>query len=438
MIAEFTYTECTSSGPFKKETGFKVKSVRLYKPVEDHTSESGTTFVGFDTDREDGQVNAPVLNEVSEHYLHIDAATSHLGGFAAPPLGPFSSPAEFLALPKGFVFDLVRSGGGTKSWLLARLSTSGPANGRPGNPFHQGILTLSEDPKNTFLQIAAATPELDSVRPIDIFSWSGWLNPRGDIEVNASNLRSSELPHPETSTEELSVNHSDFVTQQGIFARQVFSRVAGAFLSRSSVPLPGVDSEELRNWVSVISHLLPPSICWVCGFGSTWLEPSSSLQEVPWVKDTSQSEGIRRVNLPQLFWNPAEHAKVAEDYSWGYLASKVFEHDLDLLVYDSINQIDKAFGWSPELDSVSYALIPLALAMLSLSAEDFGHDALEVAKTCEGLLLKATWPKHRGHSDAFSTLWEMLEEPTSLYKSLGDRLQLDSKLDDLSPPRESL
>lgn len=436
MIAEFTYTECTSSGPFKQETGFKVKSVRLYKAVEDLTSEFGTTFVGFDTEREDGQVNAPVLDEVSEHYLHIDAATSHLGGFVAPPLGPFSSPAEFLALPKGFVFDLVTSVGGTKSWLLARLSTSGPANGRPGNPFHQGVLTLSEDPRNSFLQMAVATPELDSVRPIDVFGWSGWLNPRGDNEVNASNLRSSTLPQPETSTEELSVYHSNFVTQQGTFAREVFSRAAGAFLSNSPVPLPGVDSEEFRNWVSVISHLLPASICWVCGFGSTWLEPSSSLKEVPWMQDLSQPEGIDPVNLPQLFWNPAEHGKVAEDYRWGYLASKVFEHDLDLLVYDSINQIDKAFGWSPELDGISYALIPLALAMLSLSAEDLGHDALDVAKTCEDLLLQASWPKHRGHSDAFSTLWEMLEEPASLYKGLAGRPQLDSKLDELSPPQE--
>lgn len=418
MIFEFTYTECTSPGPFKKETGFKVKSARIYKSADDLDVPDGLIVEAFDTEDEEGNPIQEIVNEVIRNNSKLDAATTHLGGFDAPHIGPFSTPEEFASIQKGFVYDLVRFPDGGLAWLLARLSTSGPANGRPGNPFHQGILITNKPAKVALLSHATANSELEHPRPIDILTWTGWLNPRGDVQVDSSNLRSSDLPFPEISAEEMSLQHSKFVSEQSEVALDVFSHVARGFIRGLPVSLPGEDTEEFRTWVSVVSHLIPPSVSWFCGFGSTWRTPVLTFKEL---------------GLPQLNWNKQFSPEELEVESWAYLVSKVFEYDLDLLAYDSINQVDMAFGWTNQ-DHLSYALVPLALGILGLTVDDFGDEGQDVAVECATILHKAEWPKHRGESSFFTSLWESLEEPESLYNTLEDRNQLERKLDSLLPP----
>jgi hypothetical protein len=432
MIFEFTYTECTSPGPFKKQTGFKVKSARIYEINAESTSLRADFFRSFDTEDQDGNPIQDTLNEVVAHMSELDAATTHLGGFSAPLIGPFSSPEEFAGIPKGFIYDLVQLPERKFAWLLARLSTSGPANGRPGNPFHQGILITSGDSKMLLKVHATQYSKLEYPRPIDFFTWTGWLNPRGDIQVDASNLRSSNLPYPEISAEEISVGHSEFVTRHGDFAIEVFKSVERSFLNSSPVGLPGDESEEFRSWVSVVSHLIPASAAWFCGFGSTWTQPSTSVQNIKLPnKETS-------LNFPQFYWSKNIQIDFDGDTSWAYLASKVFEYELDMVVYDSINQVDKAFSWSAIDGAMSYALLPLPLAILGLTQEDFGDDGDLVATACAEILERIQWPTNRGDSRAFEALWEMLEAPESLYNSLDDRSHLERKLDALLPlPKES-
>jgi len=428
MIFEFTYTECTSPGPFKKQTGFKVKSARIYKLAANSTDFGGKHFDSFDTEDENGNLLQDTLDEILAHNSKLDAATTNLGGFSAPLIGPFSSPEEFAGIPKGFIYDLVQLPEGKFAWLLARLSTSGPANGRPGNPFHQGVLITSGKAKKGIQQHAMQSSDLDSPRPIDFFTWTGWLNPRGDIQVNASNLRSSDLPFPEISAEEMSVEHSEFITQHGENAIEVFKNVERAFLGSLPVDLPGGESEEFRNWVSVVSHLIPASVSWFCGFGSTWTQPSSSVQNI------KLQNKDRLVNFPQFFWEKAFPKDFDGDTAWAYLAAKVFEYELDMVVYDAINQVDKAFSWSAIDDSMQYALIPLPLVLLGLTLEDFGDEGAEVAAECADLLQRVQWPTYRGDHSSFNTLWEMLETPESLYNRLEDKHQLERKIDFLLPP----
>jgi len=417
MIFEFTYTECTSPGPFKKETGFKVKSARVYEPAGLDASDN-SFFTAFDAQDEEGNPIQETLNRVIQNNSKLDAATTHLGGFEAPPIGPFSTPEEFASIQKGFIYDVVRFPEGGLAWLLARLSTSGPANGRPGNPFHQGILIMDRHAKVALLNHATTNSELEYPRPIDILTWSGWLNPRGDVQVDSSNLRSSDLPFPEISAEEMSVQHSKFVSEQGELALDVFSDAARAFMRGLPVSLPGKDTEEFRTWVSVISHLIPPSVSWFCGFGSTWRKPVLTIKEL---------------GLPQLYWDKQFTQEGREVESWAYLASKVFEYDLDLLAYDSVNQVDMAFGWTNQ-DHLSYALVPLALGILGLTVDDFGDEGADIAVECATVLLRTEWPKHRGESSFFNSLWESLEEPESLYNTLEDKNQLERRLDALLPP----
>jgi hypothetical protein len=432
MIFEFTYTECTSPGPFKKQTGFKVKSARIYRINDDSTSIRADLFRSFDTEDKDGNLIQGTLDEVVAHMSELDAATTHLGGFSAPLIGPFSSPEEFAGIPKGFIYDLVQLPERKFAWLLARLSTSGPANGRPGNPFHQGILITSGDSKFGLKIHATQYSKLDSPRPIDFFTWTGWLNPRGDIQVDASNLRSSNLPYPEISAEEISVEHSEFVTRHGDFAIEVFKNVERSFLNSSPVALPGDNSEEFRSWVSVVSHLIPASAAWFCGFGSTWTQPSTSVQNIKLPnKETT-------LNFPQFYWSKQIPLDIDGDTSWAFIASKLFEYELDMVVHDSINQIDKAFSWSAIDGAMSYALIPLPLAILGLTPEDFGDDGDLVATECSDLLRKIDWPTYRGDSRALEDLLESLRAPESLYSTLHDRSQLERKLDALLPlPKEN-
>jgi hypothetical protein len=76
--------------------------------------------------------------------------------------------------------------------------------------------------------------------------------------------------------------------------------------------------------------------------------------------------------------------------------------------------------------------MPLPLAILGLTLEDFGDEGAEVAAECADLLQRVQWPIFRGDSDAYNALWEMLDAPESLYNSLHDRIQLERKLDLLS------
>lgn len=432
MIFEFTYTECKSPGPFKKQTGFKVKSARVYKLAADPTNSPAKLYNSFDIEDEYGNPIQETLNEVMSRMSEIDAATTHLGGFSAPLVGPFSSPEEFAQIPKGFIFDLVQLPEGKFAWLLARLSTSGPANGRPGNPFHQGILIVSGTAKKGLQHHAIQFSELDPPRPIDFFSWTGWLNPRGDAQVDASNLRSSELPIPELTAEEISIEHSQFISHNRDFAIDVLKNVERALVNSLPVALPGDDTEEFRTWVSVVSHLIPSSVAWFSGFGSTWTQPSTSMQSIK----LPNSDIL--LDFPQFYWSKQVPTGIDGDTGWAYLASKVFDYELDMVVYDLIDQVDKAFSWSAIGGNASYALVPLPLAILSLTAEDFGHEGPEVAAECAQLLQRIRWPLNRGDSLSFDALWQLLEAPESLYNSLDDRSQIEGKLDALLPlPKEN-
>jgi hypothetical protein len=92
-----------------------------------------------------------------------------------------------------------------------------------------------------------------------------------------------------------------------------------------------------------------------------------------------------------------------------------------------------AFGWTNQ-DHLSYALVPLALGILGLTVDDFGDEGADIAVECATVLLRTEWPKYRGESSFFNSLWESLEEPESLYNTLEDKNQLERRLDALLPP----
>lgn len=432
MIFEFTYTECTSPGPFKKETGFKVKSVRLYKLAAGSSDSHQTLFNAFDTEDEQGNLIRETLDEIVLHSSKIDAATTRLGGYSAPLVSPFSSPEEFAEIPKGFIYDLLQLPDGNSAWLFARLSTSGPANGRPGNPFHQGFLVPAAT-KSAIQGHASLFSGVESPRPIDLFTWTGWLNPRGDAQVDSSNLRSSSLLFPEISAEELSVAHLKFMSENKSTAFEVFRNVAGSFLVSKPTALPGKDSQEFSKWVSVVSHLIPPSVSWFCGFGSTWKTPAAAFQSAL-VSPNKERNSVESCIFPQLFWSIKPLEGLVGVNSWARIATKVFEYELDMVVYDSINEIDKAFKWEPAYNHMSYALAPLALAALGLTAYDFGEEGIEIATACADLLEELTWPSSSGDPLSVSALVNMLKGPESLYSTLVGRNKLDQKLNDLSNP----
>jgi hypothetical protein len=146
----------------------------------------------------------------------------------------------------------------------------------------------------------------------------------------------------------------------------------------------------------------------------------------------------RLLNFPQFYWNKEGPKDIDGATAWAYLASKIFEYELDLVVFDSINQVDRAFSWSAINDSSQYALIPLPLAVLGLTLEDFGEEGAEVAAQCANLLQRVQWPAYRGESSSLEVLWEMLEGPESLFSSLDVRNQIERKLEDLLPePKEN-
>ena len=402
MILEFTYTECTSPGAFKKETGFKIKSLAAYEQGEDGI------FLRLDVEKSFA-ANRDYIKSI------LDSATSSLTGYAAVDVDPFATPAEFLALPRGFIYSPIELPDGSSAWLLARLSTSGPGNGRPRNPFHQGFLMLSRESGQ---QLVSDSRFEDNIflRPVDFTRWRGWLNPRGDAQVDSSNLNESTFPQLEVSLEELSEQHSQKVSENLAYSSNVLTLVARNLKSSSSTPLPGANSTEFFNWTDIVSHLIPGSVIWELPFASTWTMPQ---------------ERLSRLGFHHFYWSNEVPDGTIEIENWAFLATKVFELGLEVVVYDAINEIDLAFNWT-NLDHISYAMIPLGLSLLCLPVDDFGPFSIEVSAACFNMLNEVIWPIYSSGGSALEDLKNRLTSQNTLMSTLAEKHILLRKIETLS------
>jgi predicted molibdopterin-dependent oxidoreductase YjgC len=168
MFVSFAYTECVSPGPFKKESGFKFKSV-----VQNAVGQSSSSISD------------------SELQILLDKASGAFLPYRAPEIDPFMTREQFNALDKQFSIQRLDE----SHTMFTRMFTSGVSNGRPGNPFHQGFV-FSKSKILAIVRSTADMADLEFARPVDFNDWADWLNPKGDAELEASELEQDNPPLP--------------------------------------------------------------------------------------------------------------------------------------------------------------------------------------------------------------------------------------------------
>jgi hypothetical protein len=238
MFASFIYTECVSAGPFKRESGFKFKSVMEF-PL---TGEAVTST----------KLEAR-LNQASAAFLP----------YKAPTIDPFMKPEEFEALDKQWSLQELSPG----SFMFTRLFTSGVSNGRPDNPFHQGFIFDTVD----VFEILDSTSQMSGLansRPADFVRWHDWSNPRGDDELEAAELEEDNPPMPAVDSTEWALIAERLFEFDVDESLQITSGFASAIFEGRNFGIDTGDLDEYLDWVSLLTHLVPAQTGWSTQFTS--------------------------------------------------------------------------------------------------------------------------------------------------------------------------
>jgi hypothetical protein len=239
MLAQFIYTETNAPGPYRKETGFKFKCVN----IPDFASAGGLL---------ENQLQAlkPILERGAAEFV----------SYKPVEVDPFMPDEKFAALAKDYVYRQISQ----TAYVFGQLFTSGENNGRPNNPFHQGLV-FEESNLTPLIETLNSTVKNVFPRPADLSYWDGWQYPRGEIEVNAVEL-SQEFCAPKLSPQELSVQHHSAFDLDPLTAEDVLARYATSLYFDQDLMLPASARPFARHLMSIASHAIPQRLAWRIGF----------------------------------------------------------------------------------------------------------------------------------------------------------------------------
>jgi hypothetical protein len=311
MAYLFSYTECEAPGPFNAKAGFKIKSLSL---------------IGIET-----------ADLGIERILNLTIA--NFPAYQAPKVDAYATSQDFTSLPKVWSFIPIFDG----HLAFVRLATSGAKMGRPGNPFHQALVTKFQEIPSL---ISLGTNQgLDHLTPADMFFWD-WPNPRGDAEVEAAFYEAGTAPIPRTSELELSEAWEQvFSSPAGLASTRQFE---SKFLTSSSrqLQMPETDYFAL---LSLLFRLIPLEYSWVTPFSN------QSTTRLP--KDFDPEAH------PALSLDTAGNPQVSEQsVFWSDLVELIVENGLPIEAIRFVQALSKVFDFS--LSSQRQALVFLPLAIL--------------------------------------------------------------------------
>lgn len=259
MVTHFIYTECQSPGPYKKEPGFKIKSA----------------------------VASEFLSEVDVFDANstkatLEKAVGQLAAYMPPEISPLASRLEFDSYPKSWVYvelpeELAVDEGipAVRSFMFARMFTSGFAGGRPRNPFHEAYVFKSTDGKRVVDYCGEFTYPL-LPRPIDLVCSSGWQNPKGDIELERVELSTTDIFEPQTFEARLQNNIRPLFLKNLDDTRWMLARFADALFDAKSFAIESTSIDEFYDWANLLFHLIQAPLTWRIDFSDTWSKPNAT------------------------------------------------------------------------------------------------------------------------------------------------------------------
>jgi hypothetical protein len=248
VIATFIYTECQSPGPFKSEPGFKVKDVKIWK------TRDGKVFHGTISDANKSQIENLVMEAVGT-----------LPNFDPPNMSPFITMTDFLALEKQWIYHQLPSG----NVAFTRMSTSGLTHGRRGNPFHMGIVIDRADFSSIFKfwRLRASADQILS--PADLYSWTGWQDPRTAEDVEAAILSEDNFPFPTLLPKPRAIDDTEYISNNRAEIRTGLLAVERSYSERSQAVFGSSNSWEFLKHAAIVSSFLPTSLSWSIAISTT-------------------------------------------------------------------------------------------------------------------------------------------------------------------------
>lgn len=238
VLTSFLYTECQSPGPYKIEPGFKIKSIALWN-----------NLTGARLDHEDESlIQAEPVGKL------VELAVGTFPQYQAPNFSPFASREEFYDQETYWSFY----GVSPDRLMLLRQATSGTSYGRPGNPFHQGLI-LEKDQIPEIIRSSYHRFGITNLRPTDYLCWDGWLMARGEQELEAASL--GGVAEPLSNLELFSYQHdleSSVLDSDGSLMSLVETRLHNDLDPFKNLR---INRTELGTLIAV-SHCLPASAVW--------------------------------------------------------------------------------------------------------------------------------------------------------------------------------
>jgi len=405
LVAQFTYTACQQPGPYDSVPGWKVKQV---EPL--------------DASRE----------------LVQDAVRS-FGTFTSPPVDALATMAEIQALPRRLRLDILRGSYRT----LSHLAPAGRDH-TDRDAFFAHALVVATGPAGFVLDPqAVGAAGYDVPRPADMWSATGWLAPYGAAAIESAVL--GPLPVISGASPLDTDMRKDFAELHPGQRLFVFAAVEQSMADGRPLIIAG-SPVETAMWVSILTHLMIPSVGWSFGF-STY-ERASDLPSLLAAGHSrvigipSEEAGlvqhsmIDRVRLLESDAVPARDRWLFRHSGrqdlpigpWANLAERVCVLGLEEQVRRSIDQLAAEVGTST--DSSPQWGLP---AGILLASERTGDWPTELEMTAAELAT-ATFPLGAGLTDTtgrrlIDAILAVLGDPLTVFGSLFRTADKDADVD---------
>jgi hypothetical protein len=381
MFVSFAYTECVSPGPFKKESGFKFKSV-----VQNTLS----------------QGKAPVGD--SELQLLLDKASGVFLPYRAPEIDPFMTREQFHALDKQWSLQRLDE----SHTMFTRMFTSGVSNGRPGNPFHQGFV-FSKSDTMAIIQSTADMTDMEFARPVDFSDWAEWLSPKGDAELEAATLEQDNPPLPGKDDKSWKISIENLFKTEPQTVLALLSEFESSLRESRACRVFSKGNENFLTKVSLLTHLVPLIPAWRMEYSTGQLTSAKA---------------------PSLQMMDSDGKDAPAPGPWAQLA-------FELLINNQIQNIDRSIGqltsvleFSEEKPASWLAALPLAVALTPAQSLDSDLGA-SLAKASDELLKALPVPMSWSNSVASEMLLDLLSSPNQLLRQFSRSEAVYRKLSEL-------
>jgi hypothetical protein len=381
MFVSFSYTECVAPGPFKKESGFKFKSV-----VQNNLGVEPLPSLG------------------PEVQVILDKASGAFLPYRAPEIDPFMKREQFNALEKQWSLQRLDD----SHTMFTRMFTSGVSNGRPGNPFHQGFV-FSKSETLAVVRSTADLADLHFARPADFYDWADWLGPKGDAELEASELEEDNPPLPSLDNESWGVRVNSLVSSQPQRTLALLAEFEACLRDVGVCKVVSNGTDDFFTQVSLLTHLLPLQPSWRFEYSTV---PASLAK------------------TPALEMSDSNPSSPAAPGPWSELAFEVLSSGQIVNIDRALGQLTSVLNFSEDKPMSWLTALPLAVAITP--AESLDRElGTKLANQADALLKGLPVPVSWNSAQESEVLLDRLSSPSQLLRQFSRSEAVYRKLSEL-------